>query len=112
MSFALPSTDSSFARPRPGRTTARSPGRASPSPLRSTTSGVPGTKNGSPTTSFPRRVISTTTRSAISGAIRWRLDLQEPADGEARPGRPEQQPRPEQDQRVQREGEGTDVVAG
>ncbi len=62
MSLALPSTRSSRARPRPVRTTARSPGPASSSPLRSSTSGTPETKYGSPTTSLPRFAISTTAR--------------------------------------------------
>src|SRR5919198_3778447 len=66
---AGPSTRSTRARPRPGRATTRSPGPASPSPFRSRTSGTPGWKNGSPTTSFPRRATSTTTRSVSSPAL-------------------------------------------
>ena len=63
IALARPSTRSSFARPRPLRRTARSPGLASPLPRLSSTSGTPGVKYGSPTTSFPRRAISATTAS-------------------------------------------------
>src|SRR5829696_3351705 len=60
---ADPSARSTRARPRPVRATARSPSSRSPRPFDSRTSGTPGAKNGSPTTSRPRRATSTTTRS-------------------------------------------------
>ena len=55
------------ARPRPGRTTARSPRPRSPAPLGSSMIGTPGVKNGSPESSLPRRSISTTT-NGLRGA--------------------------------------------
>ena len=59
---AGPSTSSTLARPRPVRTTARSPGATSPMPFDSRTTGTPGVKYGSPTISRPRRLTSTTSR--------------------------------------------------
>src|SRR4051794_249925 len=96
-SSTRPRTDSTRARPRPRTSTARSPGSASPSPLRSTSSGTPGVKTGSPTTCLPRRASSTTTRSV-------RSDLEEAAQRQHGRGRTEQQPEADQDQAVQREG--------
>ena len=61
--FAEPMTCRTRARPRPFSTSTRSPGSALPSVLRSSVSGVPGVKYGSPTTSLPRRSISTTSCS-------------------------------------------------
>src|SRR5918999_1636404 len=93
ISFAGPSTCSSRARPRPGRTTASSPTSMSPRPRRSSTSGTPGAKNGSPTTSLPRRWISTTSGS----------DLEETAERKAGAGGAEDEPDRDQDERVQLE---------
>ena len=83
MSFAFPSTRWRRARPRPPPTTARSPGRASRRPFLSTTSGTPGVKYGSPTTSFPRRASSTTiSDSAMHKCSRsWRVAGRAQADG-------------------------------
>src|SRR5580765_1945379 len=103
--FAGPSTRSTRARPRVGRTATRSPGPASPSPFRSSTIDMPGVKYGSPTTSFPRRATSTTTLSGPgpsgtrSRDMAGRLDPQEAADRDARAGRPEEHAEPEQDER-------------
>ena len=69
--------------PRPGRTTARSPGPRSPNPFDSSTSGTPGAKYGSPTTRRPRRPISTTTRSDTDWSLR-RIRVVPDARGRAR----------------------------
>src|SRR5689334_13727638 len=98
---ASPSTRSTRARPRPLRTTASWPG--SPGALRSSASGVPGTKYGSPTRCFPREASSTTTASAVSS------DLEETADRESRAGRAEREPGAEHDQDVQAERPRMDV---
>src|SRR5436190_16962893 len=90
IAFARPRTRSTFALPRPGLATARSPGCAAPLPCLSSTSGRPGVKYGSPTRSLPRRAISTTTGS----------DLEETPDGKAGAERAEQEPRAEHDQHV------------
>src|SRR5712691_1903912 len=104
MSFALPSLRSTRARPRPVRTTARSPGRTSPLPFRSIVTGTFGTKYGSPMSSLPRLSISTTRRSVSYS------DLEEPADRETGTGCPEQQSRADEDQRVEREGDRIHVA--
>ena len=63
-----PSTASTLARPRPRRRTTRSPADASPLPLRSTVTGTPPSKNGSPTRSFPRLASSATSDVPAGGA--------------------------------------------
>src|SRR5919202_4618646 len=60
-SSGRPRTAATRARPRPSRRTIRSPTDASPADFRSTTIGVPPSKYGSPTRSFPRRESSQTT---------------------------------------------------
>src|SRR5438045_4132272 len=99
IALAGPSTRSSFALPRPGRTTARSPGQASPLPRLSSTSGTPGVKYGSPTKSLPRRATSTTTGS----------DLEETPNRKPGARSAEQQASGKDDQRVQAEGPGVHV---
>src|SRR5262245_36320007 len=119
--LAGPSPRSTRARPRPGRTTARSPTPSSPIPFDSSKIGTPGVKNGSPTTSFPRRPTSTTTRSDGSeagganadqptSARRARTsDPQEPAERHARAEGAERKAHHEQDQRRERERQCVDV---
>src|SRR4051812_3848906 len=110
MRAELPSVLSTRARPRVRRATTRSPGDASPSPLRSSISGVSALKYGSPTTSLPRRSISTTTRPSWPCLGTWSLDnartdldAQEAADRHARAERAEEHAEAEQDQRRPRE---------
>src|SRR5207244_6417874 len=99
IALAGPRTRSTFALPRPARTTARSPGRASPLPRFSRTRGTPGVKYGSPTTSLPRRAISTTTGS----------DLEETPDGKPGARGADQEARAEHEQHVQPERPGEDL---
>src|SRR5947199_3779118 len=106
MSLARPSSRTTRARPRPFRTTTRSPGRMSPLPFRSMGTGTFGTKNGSPTNCLPRLSTSTTWRSFRPS------DSEEAADGQAGAGRTEQQAGRDQDHRIQREREGIDVAPG
>src|SRR6266487_3408385 len=105
MSPAFPNARSTRARPRPVSATTRSPEPTSPSPLRSSTRGTPGTKYGSPTTSLPRFATSTTTRSASA------LDLQEAADRQARARRAEREADRNEDERVERERDRVHVAA-
>src|SRR2546421_5205924 len=106
--LAGPSTRSTRALPRPGRTTTRSPASASPSPFRSRTSGTPGAKKGSPTTSLPRRATSTTTSP---GSVRARSDAEEAAERDPGAGGSEAEAHAEDRERVQDEGDRADVAA-
>ena len=97
MSFALPSLRSTRARPRPVRTTTRSPGRMSPLPFRSIVTGTFGTKYGSPTNSLPRLVDLDD--EVVGQTLRKRRMVKpEPAAPSSRSGS-------EQNQRVEREGD-------
>src|SRR5919198_1131388 len=107
--FADPSSVCTRARPRRPETTARSSGRASPAPLRSTTIGTPGVKYGSPTSSFPRRPSSTTVRCCSSRAAA--LYLQEPADRQTRAGGADEKAHRQDDERRQLEWPGVDIRA-
>src|SRR5215204_228434 len=113
-SSAFPSTCSSRARPRPGRSTARSPGPASRTPLTSTTIGVPGVKNGSPRSSFPRRWSSTTTGSLIAARfpLPTPLDLEEAAERQAGADGAEQKADEEQRERVPAEADRLHLAVG
>src|SRR4051794_25770833 len=99
---ADPSARSRRALPRPVRTTARSPAPMSARPFDSRTTGTPGAKNGSPTTSRPRRATSTTTRST-GGAYGRRSAAREQV--ERAPKRP---PRAD----VRHDAAGRDVATG
>src|ERR1700736_2884756 len=101
MSSARPSTYSSFARPRPGRTTARSPSEASPSPFVSRSNGLSASKYGSPTTSLPRRVSSTTVTE--TSQPRPGSDLEETPQGETRARGAERETGEDERRRVERE---------
>src|SRR2546427_2739097 len=108
MSRAFPRIASTRALPRPGLTTARSPGCMSRAPLRSSVTGTFGAKNGSPIRSLPRFATSTTRRSVRPA----RSDFEEAPDGEPRARGTEQATRTDQDQRVEGERERIDVTPG
>src|SRR5690348_4972223 len=96
--LAGPSTRPTRARPRPLRTTARSPGP--PCVRRPRTNGVPGTKYGSPTRCFPREASSTTRTDSDLEETANRQPGAEGAEGEAGA---------EHDQDVQAKGPRVDV---
>src|SRR5690349_11064583 len=129
--LAGPSTRSTRARPRPFRTTARSPGP--PCVRRSSNNGVPGTKYGSPTRCFPRDASSTTTKASLAMPTSGRAgyarasvgndrsarsnqstpllgsDLEETANRQSGAEGAEREAGAEHDQHMQAEGPGMDV---